>query len=572
ARRARVEAARQAGDLARARSLANDARGWARTDATRSEFLLLAGRLAMAMGDTAAARDAFRSVIDRNPGGAHSRRSAELLRAGQPTPEDYLALARVQAAQGLHEEALPHFREWLDADVGSARQRDEVRLDYATALFYAERYRQAVRALEPVADRTAARFLMARAEAHRGRTEESVRIYLRLARDRAGSATGSNALLLAAGTLHDAGEAERARELYRELVRAYPGSGTMGLAMMRLAGMAFEEGDYDRAARRWDEYRRRYPRGDRALQATYWAARARTEAGDSAGAVPLFRQVLERDRDSYYALLASRRLDQPFWPLPMEASPAASPEARRRVDGWMRELDLLRTAGFAEAADALADRLVDTVGGDPATRYALAEALADRGYSQGAIRIGITLQGSGPPNRRLLQILYPFPYRTLVSEESRDRGLDPFLTAALIRQESMFERRITSPAGARGLMQVMPATGRLLAEAAGIDRWDAELLYQPEINVHLGTRYVAQQMDEYDGSLPAVFSAYNAGPHRVERWSGFAEFGREELFTERIPFAETRGYVKILTRNRALYSGLYAGEADPGPRAAALPE
>jgi soluble lytic murein transglycosylase len=202
--------------------------------------------------------------------------------------------------------------------------------------------------------------------------------------------------------------------------------------------------------------------------------------------------------------------------------------------------------------------VVATAGADRATRYALAEALAERGYSQRAIRIGLALQGSGPPDRRLLRILYPFPYRTLISEEARDRGLDPFVTAALIRQESMFEQRITSHVGARGLMQIMPATGQRLADGAGLDRWDDELLYHPEINVHLGTRYVAQHWQSYDGSLPAVFGSYNAGAHRVEWWRTFPEFGRDvELFTERIPFRETRDYVKILTRNRAIYEGLY---------------
>lgn len=558
--RARVEAARRAGDLAQARALANRARAWAGTTDTRAEFLLSAGRTALAMGDVEAARDAFRGVIDRSSAGEHARAAAELLRQGDMGPSDHLAVARVQAAQGLHEEAVEGYRRWLDSNGGTASERANVHLEHATALFYAERYRQVTDALRPIADRLAARMLRARAEAHRGRTEEAAGIYLDIFRERAASGTGREALFLAAGTYHDAGETERARELYREVIRRYPGSDRMGLATMRLAVMAFEQGDYAEAARLWDGYRARFPRGDRALQATYWAGRARAELGDSVGAAALFRAVRQAERDSYYALLASRRLGEPFWPLPMSPSPAGSAAAEGRVAGWMRELDLLRAAGFDDAASALADELAASVGGDRPTRYALAEALAQRGYSQRAIRIGNGLRTSGPPDRRLLGILYPFPYRTLITEEARDRGLDPFIAAALIRQESMFEVRITSPAGARGLMQIMPATGRRLAEAVGMGAWDPELLYHPEINVHLGIRYVAQHMESYEGSLPSVFSAYNAGAHRVEWWSEYPEYGEEELFTERIPYRETRNYVKILTRNHALYSGLYAGE------------
>jgi soluble lytic murein transglycosylase len=142
--------------------------------------------------------------------------------------------------------------------------------------------------------------------------------------------------------------------------------------------------------------------------------------------------------------------------------------------------------------------------------------------------------------------------------------LDPFLTAALIRQESMFEARITSHVGARGLMQIMPATGLGLAEAVGIEEFDPELLYHPEINVHLGTRYVARHYENYDGSLPSIFSAYNAGAHRVEMWKEFPEYEDDLLFTERIPFRETRDYVRILTLNRALYQGLYGQEGEGG--------
>lgn len=565
--RARIEAAWQAGDIAGARTLANRARGWASRSATQAEFLVSAGRAALAMGDTTAARDAFRSTINRGAAGATARAAADLLEQGELTPQDHLAVARVYSAQGLHEESVDGFRRWLDAGEGNASERADVHMEHATALFYAERYDDVEQALRPVASSTAARLLEARAEAHRDNSDEAVAIYRSIAREFAGTGNGSNALFLAAGTLHDEGALDEARELYQQVVRQYPGSDRMGLAMMRLAGMAFQDGDHAEAARQWDAYRTRYARGDRALEATYWAARAREEMGDSAAAAELFAQVRERERDSYYALLASQRLGEPFWPLPMGSSPAGSAVAEDRVAGWMREIDLLRNAGFPEAASARVDEVVAGVGGDRQTRYALAEALIERGYSQRAIRIGITLQGSGPPGRRLLRILYPFPYRTLITEEARDRGLDPFVAAALIRQESMFEARITSHVGARGLMQIMPATGRQLADAAGMDRWDPELLYQPETNVHLGTRYLAQHMESYDGSLPAVFSAYNAGPHRVEWWSEFQEYGHDELFTERIPYRETRDYVKILTRNRALYSGLYteaSGTGAPG--------
>jgi len=558
--RARVEAARRGGDLAAARALANRARRWASTAATRAEFLVAAGRLAMQMGDTVAGLDAFRSVISDDPAGPAPRAAAAELLAGPMRPADHLAVARVQRAQGLYDEAVEGYGAWLEARTGTAAERVRVQLDLADALFYAQRYDEVADALEPVASRTEARMLQARAAAYDGEPGEAARIYLAVADEHAGTGTGRQALYVAAGTQHEAGDIERARELYRQVISRYPGSSQTGQSMMRLAGIAFQEEEYTEAARLWDSYRERYPRGGSALQATYWAGRAHEAAGDATGAAALYREVLSRERDSYYALRASERLGQPFWPLPMRVTPPADPAAERRVAAWMERIDLLRAADFPDEASEEASRLVGVAGADRPTRYALAEALAERGYTQRAILLGLGLQGSGPPDRRVLRILYPFPYRTLITEEARARDLDPFIAAALIRQESMFEARIVSPAGARGLMQIMPATGRRLAEAAGLEPWDADLLFRPEINVHLGTRYVAQHMANYEGSLPAVFGAYNAGAHRVELWQEFPEWGDEELFTERIPFAETRGYVRILTRNRALYEGLYGGE------------
>jgi soluble lytic murein transglycosylase len=558
--RTRVEAARHAGDAAAARALANEARAWARTDATRAEFLVSAARAALEMGDVAPARAALRAAIERSVASPAAREAAELLRAGVMSPADHLPVARVYRAQGLHAESIDGYRRWLAAGLGTASERAVVHLEHANALFYADRYDEVEAALRPIAAQTAARMLRARTEAHRRDADAAVRIYLALATQFAGTAAGAQALFLAASTRHDENDFARARTLYRRVVQEYAGRPQMGLSMMRLAGMAFIERDYAEAARIWDEYRRRYPRGTHLLEATYWAGRARAELGDSAGAAALWRSVRERERDSYYALLASERLGVPYWPIPLAPTPAESPAATARVAAWVRGIDLLRAAGFADEASAEADRIVAEAGADRATRYALAEALAERGYSRRAIRIGLGLQGAEAPNRRLLRILYPFPYRTLITEEARDRELEPYVASALIRQESMFEARITSPAGARGLMQIMPATGRRLAAAADIAPWDAEVLYHPEINVHLGTRYLAQHVTSYDGSLPSVFSAYNAGSHRVARWREFAEYADDELFTERIPFRETRDYVKILTRNLALYRGVYGAQ------------
>ncbi|MGH7458383.1 MAG: transglycosylase SLT domain-containing protein [Longimicrobiaceae bacterium] len=570
-RRAAFEAAMRAGGFARAREIAREARAWARTGNSQAEFLLNSARAALEMGDEPPARAALRGALERAPTSQYGSEAARILEGlGRLSAADRLALARQRDLVGQDREAANGYRAWLDSGAGGAAERRRVRMELGGALFDAGRHAEAIEALRPLSGDPEALLLIGRAQNRRGDLDAARASFLELARSRSGTGLGVEALFLVADLSHDAGELERAREGYRRLAAEYPGRDRMGLSVMRLAGMEYLAEEYAEAAALWEEYRNRYPGGDRWLQATYWAARAYQQAGQNEEAGSRYRAVRQREPLSYYSLQAAKRLGEEFWPPPMGPSPPEDQAARRTVEGWMRGVDLLRAAGMFDEATAEVNRVADSAAGaSRAVNYELAEALNERGFTLRGIRLGLALERAvSRPNPRLLRILYPFPYRELISSEARERGLDPFLAAALIRQESLFEARITSPVGARGLMQVMPETGRQVAGPLGLGEWDPEVLYHPEINTFLGMRYLADQMEAHDGSLPSVFSAYNAGPHRVERWSGFPEYGDEELFTERIPFRETRNYVKILTRNLAIYRALYGEGGEGGGREA----
>ncbi len=541
---ARIAAARHAGDLAAARALAARARAAADTDAARAAFALASGQLA---ADSTAARGYFRDAIAAAPGSPAARTATARLRLGAPAPADLLAVARSDRALGLNAEAAASLERWLGTGAGTPAEQADVRVEAADALFDAQRYDAALALLAPIAERTDARELRAGTLSRMGRAADAAALYLDLART-----DPAPNLYFAADALHQGGDAAGALPLYARVEREHAGTPWAGVAAMRRAGQAFVAGDFAGAARLWDGYRAQNPGGAHDLRARYWAGRALAEAGDAAAARAHFEGVLRQERESYYALLASEALGAPFWPLPMSASPPADPAAAARVAAALRGVDVLREAGFPEAAEAELDSATARVG--PADRYDLAEALVARGDGQRAIRIGLTLGGT---SARRMRILYPFPFRRMVTSEARAHGVDPFVAAALMRQESQFSARATSHVGARGLMQLMPATARTLAAEEGLGALDPDDLYLPETSVRLGMRYVGQQVEAYSGALPAVFGAYNAGPHQVDAWRTFPEWGRDALFTERIPFRETRDYVKTLTLNRALYAGLY---------------
>jgi peptidoglycan lytic transglycosylase len=140
--------------------------------------------------------------------------------------------------------------------------------------------------------------------------------------------------------------------------------------------------------------------------------------------------------------------------------------------------------------------------------------------------------------------------------EAAEQGIDPSFVAALIRQESMFNPAATSAVGARGLMQVMPDLAGRLAGSLGYPVWDPVLLYQPDVSLQLGSYHLQELVSRYDRGVE-VLAAYNAGASRVERWVKRGGVTDPEVFAERIPFVETRGYVRVIQRNQELYRALY---------------
>ncbi len=154
--------------------------------------------------------------------------------------------------------------------------------------------------------------------------------------------------------------------------------------------------------------------------------------------------------------------------------------------------------------------------------------------------------------------LYPLHYRDLVFAAAVRHGLDPWLVAAVIRVESRFNPGAVSSAGARGLMQVLPGTGEWVAGRIGLRAFRAEMLYDPEVNVAIGTWYLAHLRDEFGGSVPASLAAYNAGRQVVAEWLAAGLWDGSERGAGRIPFPETRRFVRAVLRDYRVYRLLYA--------------
>ena len=168
------------------------------------------------------------------------------------------------------------------------------------------------------------------------------------------------------------------------------------------------------------------------------------------------------------------------------------------------------------------------------------------------------------------QVLFPLVYWDLIKKHAAARNLDPYIVAALICQESTFDREARSVANAWGLMQVVPATGRIFARKLGIRRFTTSSLTVPETNIRLGTLYFSQLVERFGGTYYALAS-YNAGENRVVRWKAERPNLDEDEFIDDIPYPETQNYVKRILGTAEDYRMLYGRDGGRPLNAASLP-
>lgn len=357
---------------------------------------------------------------------------------------------------------------------------------------------------------------------------------------------------------------------YNQLLRAFSRGERYLEARWRLAWDKYRAGRYEEAGFELEETARQLPGADAGARLLYWAGRSYEEAARFDRAEELFRRVLLGYQNTYYGRLAFEHLSRMNG---QRASLAAIEKARRGIDlgdalrvervGVQRRIAELYAVGLSARALAEAERAASSSRRDDAAFRAVAAWIhAAENRSLEAI---ITLRDAFPFHasatgdllpRDVWRLLYPMRFKEHVEHYAAARGLDPYLVAALIRQESTFNPRVRSRANARGLMQILPSTGRSLARR---ERRPYRLsdLYDPEINIRYGTRYLKEVLDRFQGRVDYALASYNAGPHRVRRWTEMDMSLDPEVFIEEIPFDETRGYVKLVLRNEMLYRRLY---------------
>jgi soluble lytic murein transglycosylase len=469
------------------------------------------------------------------------------------TPAEELVLGRGANKSGLPDRAAAGYSKALAAGLGDVADN----VAYGTVLFRLRKYPEAMtqfaRIRAPANLAAAAQYQRARAQVALGNTDAARTTLRSITTAFPKDTSAASAMLLLADLATDENRDQDAKQTLVAMLKRFPTGRHATNARFRAGMISYIQGDRRAAAAQLDSLVARDSNSTEALAAQYWAGRSYAALGDKTRSRARWSSIIKSDPLSYYAVLAAKRLDTT-----LVASDRSAPNYARIpvVDSAVNRVVGLKDVGMDVEAGFENDRLFRDALANPTRMVATAHALAGGDQASRSIALGrraIDEIGHSPDNFRLY---FPVLERETLISSSKENGLDPVLVAALIRQESNFNPQATSPVGARGLMQLMPAVGKDVAAAKGIGPWDPDLLYQPAINIKLGTAHLSGLVHKYPDVVKTL-AAYNAGESRVEKWSTKAGASDPEVFTERIPFVETRDYVRIILRNRAYYQALY---------------
>lgn len=501
--------------------------------------------------------------IQRDARGENLARALEVLDASFPSLDatSQLLVARSAAAGGQSARAATGF-----AAVPATMRTDADVIAWARALIATGKAAEAAKLV--AARRFAASaapeaaYVRALAQVRSGKTAAARGALQRLIATHTSTRSAADARYLLADLETDAGRESRARDLFDAACRAKTAGAYSDESCFRAGTLSFVAGDARRAATAFDELRRRFPNSADAVASLYWAGRAHDKAGNGAVARERWTAVTEREPLSYYASLAARRLGTTRWtpsPVQLQRSPL--------FQSAMTRAAVLEHLGM-ETEEKYEYQGIESEGAtSPAIALSAGAALIDRGEAPRAIRLGwktlaaaraarAARDSTGTVDERAYGLVYPVLHDVELIARARSHNIDPALVAAVIRQESSWNPDAVSRAGARGLMQVMPSVGEAIARSRGYPMWDPALLFDPDVSLELGTAHLGAALSAYS-DLPRALAAYNAGASRVKRWGRRPGTRDPEMFVERIPFVETRDYVRIVMRNIEMYRALH---------------
>jgi soluble lytic murein transglycosylase len=551
----------------------------------RADLELALGRAYDAAGQQAKALSIYRNLYFTMPLTWESTQLDSALKrlgATPQTPPPSFAERRTRAdllAKGKqYNEAANEYRSLL-SDAGP-NDRAAVQMAMAEALRHAGRDREAKKALETMPEMTPdlqAERLFNLGEIARGANDDSSFLgYLQQLRQTAATSPWLEQALLSAGNIyllrHDY---DHAIDSYRELQQRFPNGGRASYALWKATWLSLRQGRRADAIKGFEDQIGLYPTSGEVPAALYWRGRLAEEDGETAKARAYYDKLNERFKNYYYGELARQQLkklksdsgaDPAHYAL-LDRVPPIDATAKVTADPLPVDNLRLQKAQLLENGSLLDFAIREMRAAAEETNANWLAPQTARLYSDaGRYDMAIQVLKRAVPNyfaidlsslpRPYWEALFPKAFWIDLKKFSVSNGLDPYMVAALIRQESEFNPNAVSHANAVGLMQLLPKVGKSVAKQQKLKHFSATELFTPGTNLQLGTAYFRSMVDKF-GGFEYALAAYNAGADRVQDWQGQGKYRDVPEFVESIPFTETREYVQAIMRNANLYRQLY---------------
>ena len=328
------------------------------------------------------------------------------------------------------------------------------------------------------------------------------------------------------------------------------------------AWVNYKQEEYSLSASYWQQlYEKSFERSTKS-RALFWAAMCFKKLKQTEKYQQNLERIIQEDPVSYYTVLAHRELKKPFTPLkPFDEDPKGTEKLKIMDDDEKRLLSWLSAFDEKEMAEVLLLYFWDQGIKSGETQQAA--------YFQYFWKLGLTnalIRALGQLDdetrikltRKHQAALFPYHYEDEIKAASKEEKLDPYFVMALIRQESAFNPEARSPTDALGLMQVMPSLAKRIAKAKKLKLNKNSELFDPELNVKIGTRELNERLADFKGSSILASASYNAGVDVVKSWLKTRYQEDPVEFIENIPYEETRSYVRLILRNEIFYQRFFA--------------
>jgi soluble lytic murein transglycosylase len=430
-------------------------------------------------------------------------------------------------------------------------------------------------------------YFLGRVETNLDREDSALDYYDRLVKKFPTSNYSDDALYRSGRIYFLRDEIDKASVYYQQIINQYPSGDKAQDAYWELGWIQYKSEDYSASKNTFSGMVSRFKGNQISIAAQFWQAKSHKKLGENEEATNLYKEIVSNKTYSYYTFASKNELEnmgisadiglidtsvQPDNPEIAEILPEVykdiennniNTSSENSKYSHVEKAKELLIIEFYESADKEIETASKEFEEDnmgilqistlylKAKDYINSQKIIAKYYSK------LTDNLISPYRDYFYYLLYPYGFKEYVVHYSAEFDIDPLFVLAVIREESRFNPEAGSYAGALGLMQIIPNTGKSIAKALGIENFNNDMLYDPETSIKMGTYYLKRQMDNFNANLYFTCGAYNGGPGAMKKW--ISKWGDKEIdeFIEYIPYDETRNYVKKVMASYFFYQMLF---------------